>query len=135
MIKNPLKYISIFFLISILAALLLFYFDVISQLYFNSAMAAIGLNFINSFAAFWLFQKSYQKSNSNYMLANLGGMVARMLFLLAAVVVTIIFLNIEKIAFILLFFIFYFILLAVEVVFFVKKVEEKKESRKTDDVI
>lgn len=135
MTKNPVKYLIIGFSALFIIVFALYFFQIISTSHFNSSIAALLLNFANSLLAFWLFHKSHNKNNVQFLAANLGGMGLRVFFLLVSVALVILFLNIEKISFILLFFIFYFILLSLEVAFFVKKVEEKKKSRTKENVI
>jgi len=128
MLNNPIKYLLILFSALFIFSFGLYFGGFLDNNIFNSVIASLVLNFINSFIAFQLFNISFKKSNANYLIANLGGMGIRVLFILLSVIVVIKFLNIEKIAFILLFFIFYFLLLIIEVVFFMKKIEEKKIS-------
>ncbi len=124
MIKTA-KIISIFYVVIYLSAFIMYKSDVISELFLFSAIYAGVLNLLNSLAAFFLFKYSFGKSNNIFLIANLGGMGVRLLFLLIAVFIFIKFLNIDKYGFILTFFIFYFFLLIFEIYYFKNKVEKK----------
>lgn len=124
MIKTA-KIISIFYVIIYLSAYIMYKSDIISELFLFSTIYAGVLNLLNSVAAFFLFKYSFGKSNNIFLIANLGGMGVRLLFLLIAVFIFIKFLNIDKYGFILTFFIFYFFLLIFEINYFKNKVEKK----------
>jgi len=117
-ITKPIIYLYII----IYSLLLILYFtNILSQLFLISTVYAGILNLINTFAAVKIFNKSYQSSNSIFMIYNLGGLGIRLFILLIAFILAIKFLNIDKYAFILVFFLFYFISLIFEVIFYLKK--------------
>lgn len=96
------------------------YADIISHLFFISAIYAGVLNLVNAFAAVQLFKISFKSGNSSFMIYNLGGLGIRLFFLLVIFVLVIKLLNIDKYGFILVFFLFYFISLVFEVIFYLK---------------
>jgi len=96
------------------------YLDVISSLFFISAVYAGVLNLINAFAAVQLFKISYKADAQLFMIYNLGGLGVRLFLLLIVIFLVIKFLNIDEYGFILVFFLFYFISLILEVMFYLK---------------
>jgi hypothetical protein len=82
---------------------------------------------INLFLVLVFYNFSKSKSNQVYMIINLGGMGVRILFLLFAVILTLIFLEIEKYAFILVFLIFYSLNIFIEIKHFNSTKNEKKK--------
>lgn len=113
----------------LLIFLVLSFFDVIEWSLFNTALLAIGLNVPTTFSAYYFFNKSLGKSNNEFLLFNLGGMMIRLFFLLVVVFIVIKFLNIDKYAFIFLFFIFYFTSLIFEVNYFRVKAKEQGKAK------
>lgn len=107
------------------AIFFLYKYDYINGLFLNSAIYAGILNFVNSAAAFVLFEFSYRQKNKTFLIANLGGMGVRMMFVLLSIVLVVQFLEIDVLGFLLIFFLFYFILLSLEVFHFHKKVKHK----------
>ena len=103
----------------------LYFNNTISQLFFVSSIYAGILNLINSFAAVKLFNISYKKGASSFMIYNLGGLGLRLMVLLVIFVIVIKFLNIDEYGFILIFFLFYFISLIFEVIFYINKTQNK----------
>lgn len=118
--KKTLNFVIYPVLLGLLIVTLLYIFRVVSTQVFNSAMAALFLNLINSTAAVILYFKSVDKNNKQYYIYNLGGMVARLFFLVIMVFITIKFLNIDLVAYILIFLIFYFYMLVTELFIFIK---------------
>lgn len=108
---------SIFFIGYLLIGLL-YYSGIISHTFFIASIYAGILNLVNSLVAILLFNKVSEKSYNLFLLANLGGMIGRMFFILISVVVVIKFLNIDKYGFILVFFVYYFCLLLIEIWYF-----------------
>ncbi len=90
-----------------------------------SIFLALFLNLINLFLALLLFNISKNRSNQLFLLLNLGGMGVRVLFLLFTFTLSLIFLEIDKYAFILVFLIFYSIGIFFEVKHFNSKKDEK----------
>lgn len=74
---------------------------------FVSIFTALFLNLINLFAALMFYYLSINRSNQVFMLLNIGGMGVRIFFLLFGVMMSLIFLEIDKYAFIFIFLIFY----------------------------
>lgn len=104
----------------------IFYFTgTIDKMFFISSIYAGLLNIINSFAAVKLFNISYKKGASSFMIYNLGGLGLRLMLLLVIFVLVIKFLNIDEYGFILIFFLFYFISLIFEVIFYINKTQNK----------
>ena len=103
----------------------LYNFGVIDFSFLYSALIAGILNIVNSLIAILLFEYSYKKGGNVFLLANLGGMGARMVFMLVSILVIMKFFKIHEIGFLLIFFIIYFILLSSEVFYFHKKTKNK----------
>ncbi len=95
------------------------------KIFFTSSIYAGLLNIINSFVAVKLFNISYKKGASSFMIYNLGGLGLRLMLLLVIFVLVIKFLNIDEYGFILIFFLFYFISLIFEVIFYINKTQNK----------
>ena len=119
------KRIIILYAIVYIVLGIFYYIGTINQLFFTSAIYAGLLNIINSFAAVKLFNVSYKKGASSFMIYNLGGLGLRLLMLLVIFVLVIKFLNIDEYGFILIFFLFYFISLIFEVIFYINKTQNK----------
>ena len=102
-------------------------FDVISLTTELSVFLALFLNMINLLLALFFYNFSKSKSNQIYMIVNFGGMGLRILFLLLAIILTLIFLEIEKYAFILVFLIFYSLSIFVEIKHFNSEKNENKK--------
>ena len=101
--------------------LILYAFNIISNLNLISSFYAGFINIINSILAIVVFNKSYKSGNQKFMIYTLGGMGLRLLLLLVLFFLAIKFLNIDYYGFILVFFLFYFISLVLEVLFYLKK--------------
>ncbi len=104
-------------------------FDVIEWNIVEACLLALVINVPATFSAYFFFNKSLGKSNNEFLLFNLGGMMVRLFFLLVVVFIVIKFLNIDKYAFIFLFFIFYFTSLIFEVNYFRVKAKEQSKSK------
>ena len=115
--KTFLKQIFGLFIIAYLIIVALYLLEIINTHFLIASFYAGGLNLINSLIAFWLLEYSYGKSNKIFMIAVMGGMVARLFALLILIFIFLAFLNIDKYGFILTFFIFYFILIVLEINF------------------
>ena len=94
---------------------------------FVSIIAALLLNLANLFVALIFFNLSINRSNQLFMLLNLGGMGVRVFFLLLGFSLVLIFLEIDKYAFILVFLILYIISIYAEIKFFYKEDKKKRE--------
>lgn len=114
------KSIIYLYVIVYIILLSLRYADIISHLFFISAIYAGVLNLVNAFAAVQLFKISFKSGSSSFMIYNLGGLGIRLISLLVIFVLVIKLLNIDKYGFILVFFLFYFISLVFEVIFYLK---------------
>ncbi len=114
-------YIFIFILISVF-----YYINIITPKFLYSSILAGLINFLNAFSAVKLFQISYKKGGSSFLLYNFGGMGIRLAVLLILILIIIKFLNIDLYGFIFIFFLFYFITLILEVIFYAKYKENSK---------
>ncbi len=94
---------------------------VIDHKSFVSIITALFLNLINLFTALFLYHLSINRSNEVFMILNLGGMGVRVFFLLFGVMMSLIFLEIDKYAFILVFLIFYSLSIYVEIKYIYKE--------------
>jgi hypothetical protein len=91
-----------------------------------SIFLALFINMINLFIALLLYNFSKNKSNQSFLIINFGGMGVRVLFLLFAFTLSLIFLEIDKYAFIFIFLIFY----SSSILFEVKHYNSKKDEKK-----
>ncbi|MFH1040184.1 MAG: hypothetical protein V1773_03195 [bacterium] len=121
MIKNN-KFLLIFFSILVIVFVSLYSFNIISKAYFFVFVLVLSLNLINSTFALFLFNRSFKKGNQAFLINVLGGMGARMFFLLISIIIILKFLNIDKYQFIFTFFISYFFLLTYEIFYYTKKI-------------
>ncbi|MAT58446.1 MAG: hypothetical protein CMF23_10790 [Ignavibacteriae bacterium] len=117
-LKKTINSAIIFTIAGIITIALLYFFQIIDQLFLNSAIYAILFNIINFVAAVYLFKSSLGKSNNTFLIKNLGGMGLRLIILLLVIFISLKFLNIDRYGFILVFFIFYFVYLILEINFF-----------------
>ena len=101
--------------------------SVIDHKSFVSIFTALFLNLINLFAALLFYYLSINRSNQVFMLLNIGGMGVRVFFLLFGVMMSLIFLEIDKYAFIFIFLIFYSISIYVEIEYFYKVNQKPRE--------
>lgn len=124
--KQFYKQILLLYIISLIILIVLLLLNITSVLFFLSSILAAGLNLLNAFAAVKLFQISYKKGSSSFLIYNLGGLGIRLMGLLVVFLIIIKFLNIDKYAFIFIFFLFYFISLILEVFFYIKYKENSK---------
>jgi hypothetical protein len=81
-------------------------------------LAGLSLNLINALIAFPLMKKGMKGSNKEFLIFSLGGMSARIMFLLIVIFVIIKFMNINLIEFLIGFFVFYFAFLIWEVYYY-----------------
>ena len=91
---------------------------VIDHKTFVSIFTALFLNLINLFAVLLFYYLSINRSNQVFMLLNIGGMGVRVFFLLFGVMMSLIFLEIDKYAFIFIFLIFYSTSIFTEIKYF-----------------
>lgn len=100
---------------------------VIDHKTFVSIFTALFLNLINLFAALLFYYLSINRSNQVFMLLNIGGMGVRAFFLLFGVMMSLIFLEIDKYAFIFIFLIFYSVSIYIEIKYFYKVNQKPRE--------
>lgn len=81
-------------------------------------LAGLTLNLVNALTAFPLMKKGIAGSNKEFLIYSLGGMSARIMFLLIVIFVIIKFMNINLIEFLIGFFVFYFAFLIWEVYYY-----------------
>jgi len=96
-------------------------FDVINLEIEVSIFLALFLNIINLVLALFFYNSSKKKSNEVFFILNFGGMGMRLFFLIITFTLSLIFLEIDKYAFILVFLIFYIISLVYEIKHFNSK--------------
>ncbi|RLD66536.1 MAG: hypothetical protein DRI84_04595 [Bacteroidetes bacterium] len=121
--RNVLKTIVYIFFPPYLIVYILKYLDVINIITELSVFLAIFLNIINLSIALLLYNFSKSKSNQLFLILNIGGMGVRIFFLLITFTLSLIFLEIDKYAFILVFLIFY----SMSIVFEIKHFNSKKD--------
>jgi len=109
---------------SFILVLILKNYEVISQIFFLSAIYAGVINLINTFLVAFLFNHSYKSTHSVFMILNFGGLGIRLLLLLISFILIIKLLNIDKYGFIFIFFILYFVSLVLEVIFYSRNSEK-----------
>jgi len=91
-----------------------------------SFLTSLYINVLNTFFAFFLFDKAKEKENEKFLKLVFGGMAIRILIILSVFVAMFLLLNISKIMFILFFFIIYFIFLFWEIVYYKQSLEKNK---------
>ncbi len=121
--RNILKTIIYIFFPPYVITYILKYFEVINITTELSVFLALFLNMINLSIALSFYNFSKSKSNQLFLLLNLGGMGVRIFFLLITFTLSLIFLEIDKYAFILVFLIFY----SMSIVFEIKHFNSKKD--------
>lgn len=123
---KDLKIVAIPSVIVLLVIILMSQTGIIEVKIANSLIFAIIFNLFNFLIAIYLLNFSLKKSNTTFLLATLGGMGLRLLLMLALVLIAILFLNIDKYAFIFGFFIIYFISLIYEIYLIRNKADKRK---------
>ena len=98
-LKKTINSAIIFTIAGIITIALLYFFQIIDQLFLNSAIYAILFNIINFVAAVYLFKSSLGKSNNTFLIKNLGGMGLRLIILLLVIFISLKFLNIDRYGF------------------------------------
>lgn len=91
-----------------------------------SYVISFAMNFTNSLAAYFLFEKSLNKSGQEFLIYNLGGMTARILILLVVIFLVIKFAEISLKGFLISFFVLYFILLILEILHYKIRISSRK---------
>lgn len=100
--------------------LVLLYTGVINTIMLDSGITALCLTLVDAVLVHIAIEYSFKKSNQAFMLIGLGGMLFSMFFMLVAILILLIFLNIDTYAFILVFFIFYVVTMVHKVYHFNK---------------
>ncbi|MEJ5351243.1 MAG: ATP synthase subunit I [Melioribacteraceae bacterium] len=95
--------------------ILLSYFEILSKSQVKSLIFACIISIINYIIFLFLFNKSIKKENKKFIEINLGGMVLRILLMLALIFLTLKFLKVDKYEFIFAFLIWYILLLIFEI--------------------
>lgn len=103
---------------------LLFLNNNINYFQLESYLLGFILNVINSYLAYIFFKKSLKKQNKQFMLLVFGGMSFRLFLLLLLFALIIIFLKIDRYAFIFTFLILYFISLTWEISIYLKETKK-----------
>ncbi len=101
-------------------------FEVIDVSIELTVFLALFLNIVNLFIALLFYDFSKSKSSQTFLILNFGGMGVRIFFLLITFTLSLIFLEIDKYAFILVFLIFY----SMSIVFEIKHFNSKKDEIK-----
>jgi hypothetical protein len=101
-------------------------FDIINITVELTIFLALFLNIINLFLALLFYNFSKNRSTQTFLLLNFGGMGVRIFFLLISFTLSLIFLEIDKYAFILVFLIFYIMSIVFEIRHFNSKKNEIK---------
>jgi len=120
-VKKIIRTILFVYIPLIVIAFILKYSHTIEQIVFTSVFTAILLNLLNLSAALLFYYISINRSNQVFMLLNLGGMGVRIFFLLIGFVIALIFLEIDKYAFILVFLILYSLSIFIEIKYYHKE--------------
>ncbi|MEW6196240.1 MAG: hypothetical protein AB1521_13905 [Bacteroidota bacterium] len=120
----------VLFIITLIAALLLFYIKVISYHQLISVLIGLIVPTINFIIFFTLLTISFGKSNKIFLIFNLGGMGFRLILMLVVVFITLKYLNIDVYGFIFVFFLWYVLLLVYEIILIKNKLEKQLKSTK-----
>jgi len=123
--RNILKTIVYIFFPPYLIIYFLKYFDIISIKTEISIFLALFINIINLFLVLLFFNFSKNKSNNAFMILNIGGMGIRVVLTIITFTLSLIFLEIDKYAFIFVFLIFY----SINIIFEIKHFNSKSENK------
>lgn len=107
---------------------LLWILAIVDKEFVDSALLSGLINLVNFSSASAVFAVFHNKSDKKFIKYVLGGMVVRMLLLLAVVFIILKFLKIDEYAFIFTFFLIYFVFLCVEIYNFHKKTMKKRDN-------
>ena len=119
--KKTISYLLLLYIVVYSVFGVLFYLKIVDSLFLLSSFYAAILNILNILLAFLLYYLSIGKSNTSFLILNLGGMGVRLLFLLVSVFIFLKFLKIDKYAFIFIFFVFYFLQIIFEISYLNKR--------------
>lgn len=95
--------------------ILLSYFEILSNSQLKSLILGCLISIINYIIFLFLFNKSVKEENKKFIKINLGGMVFRIMFILALIFLTLRFLKVDKYEFIFALLIWYILLLIFEI--------------------
>ncbi len=115
---STIKIIISLYILAIIVFLLLHFTSMIQSNITKSVLLGILYNLVNFSAAIVLFSISVAKSNKTFLILNFGGMVLRLMLMLAALIISIITLKIEQYAFIFTFLFFYVLSIGGEILYF-----------------
>lgn len=118
---NFLRFGGIILLFTVLLIVALHLSGVINTDEQKSAFIAVLLNGIYFAAAIITFNYAKDKSNQQFLLLFVGGMTIRMMFVLFAILLIFLLLNIDEASFIFVFFVLYIFFLVTEIVFYKKR--------------
>jgi hypothetical protein len=124
--RKTLKTIIYIFFPPYLITYLLKLFEVINISVELSIFLALFLNIFNFFFALLFYDFSKNRSTQLFLILNFAGMGVRVFFLLITFTLSLIFLEIDKYAFILVFLIFYITTIVYEIKHFNSKKSDKK---------
>lgn len=122
------KQISFSFLLLIFIAVIiiyLYYSEIITDFHFKSIMFAKAVAILNYVLFLIMFKISVNKTTSQFILINIGGMLLRILLVLSLIFVIFKFLKVDEYRFIFAFFIMYFLLLVFELFIVIKTISRK----------
>ena len=89
----------------------------IDKLTFLSIILGAGITFINFLLGIWFFKIGVNRSHSIFLISILGGIVIRLFLTLTAVLLCLLFLELNRLSFIFSIFIFYFLHLIIEIIY------------------
>lgn len=116
--KKIINQVLLLFFVSYLTIFVLYKYNVVSYEFLSASFYAGVINALNVTASLLAFNYTLKKSNSSFLIFNMGGMVVRLFLLLAIFLIFLKFLNIDKYGFIFTFFFLYFISLMLEINYF-----------------
>lgn len=94
-------------IVGFIPVIILYITEVITASMVLAGVYAAALTFVDAIAVHFAVDYSIKKSNQTFYIVALGGTLLSMFVTLIAILILLIFLNIDKYAFILVFFIFY----------------------------
>jgi hypothetical protein len=100
-----------------LSIIILYLYNVIGGKSFLSILLGAGITFLSFLIGIWFFKIGINKSNSIFFISILGGIVFRLILTLIAVLMCLLFLELNRLSFIFSIFIFYFLHLSIEIIY------------------
>lgn len=128
--KKALNQVLIVLMCVFVLLFVLFKTGTISSTFLYASFYSALINLANVVASLFAFNYSLEKGNKTFLLYNMGGMLLRILLLLAAILIFLKFLNIDKYGFIFTFSILYISFLVVEINYFRVRISQLKVSQK-----